>query len=645
MKSIVAALALLCGASALAAEPPKRVERGNLAIEGIPEIPAQVAERMNQYQQTRAASLAGWLPRGGGVLITTRFGETAQVHRVARPLAMREQLSFFAEPVNHAAPAPDGKGFLFGKDVGGSEFYQLFWFDFESGAWRMLTDGQSRNTGGRWSNRGERFAFETTRRNGRDTDIHVHARDWPESRPVVEQQGAWYTLDWSPDDRRLLVMKYLSINESELYLADIETRALTRFHPSTGKIAFGTARFSRDGKGVYYSSDEGSEFAQLRYEHFDGSGARVLSAEIPWDVDGLELSKDGSTLAFSVNADGISQLHLRDLKRDRALATPALPIGVIGAMEFDPSGRELALVLNNARSPSDVFSFRVGKTALTRWTQSETGGLDAAAFTLPALIHYPSFDAREIPAFVYKPAGKGPFPVLINIHGGPESQSLPSFGPITEFYLRELGIAVIYPNVRGSAGYGKSYLQLDNAEQREDSVRDIGALLDWIAQQPDLNPERVAVIGGSYGGYMALASMTHYNERLRAGIDIVGISNFVTFLTNTQDYRRDLRRAEYGDERVPELRALLERISPTANAHRITKPMFVVQGANDPRVPASEAEQMVATIRKQGGEVWYLLAKDEGHGFRKKANRDYYLNAVTLFLQAHLLEAGQPAPR
>ena len=193
------------------------------------------------------------------------------------------------------------------------------------------------------------------------------------------------------------------------------------------------------------------------------------------------------------------------------------------------------------------------------------------------------------------------------------------------------------PNVRGSSGYGKAYLQLDNGYQREDSVKDIGALLDWVARQSELDAERVAVIGGSYGGYMVLASMTHYDDRLRAGIDIVGISNFVTFLENTQDYRRDLRRVEYGDERDPEMRAFLEKISPTTNAGKITKPLFVAQGLNDPRVPASESEQMVEVIRENGGVVWYLLARDEGHGFRKKANRDYYGRAVVLFLQEHLL--------
>jgi dipeptidyl aminopeptidase/acylaminoacyl peptidase len=623
------------------AKPGKaqRVERGNLILENIPEIPAALAERTNQYQQTRSAVLQGWL--GDTLLVATRFADTSQMHRVAFPGGDRHQLTFFAEPVSAAAPAPDGRSFLFSKDRGGDEFYQIHQFDLATGGVRLLTDGKSRNQGALWSDRGDRFAFSTTKRNGKDTDIHVMAPGDAASQPLLEREGTWSALDWSADGSRLLVMRYISITQSELYVVDVASRAVTRFHPSDRAISFGDARFSHDGQGVYYTSDEDSEFQRLRYERLAGDAPRVLSADIPWDVEEFELSADGRYLAFLVNAGGLSELHLRDLKRNRAVAVPKLPVGIAGNLRFHRSHPRLGFVLNGPRSPSDAFSFEVGRQELTRWTRSEIGGLDATTFTEPSLVEFPSFDGRRIPAFYYRPAAPkagAKVPVLISIHGGPESQARPSFNPLTEFYVRELGIAVLVPNVRGSAGYGKGYLQLDNGYVREDSVKDIGALLDWVAKQPELDAARVAVIGGSYGGYMVLASLTHYNDRLRAGIDIVGISNFVTFLTNTQDYRRDLRRVEYGDERDPAMKAHLEKISPTTNAHRITRPMLVAQGANDPRVPASEAEQIVATIRKQGGDVWYLLAKDEGHGFAKKANRDYYQNAVILFLQQHLLQ-------
>ncbi len=458
----------------------------------------------------------------------------------------RSQLTFFAEPVPDAQPAPDGRGFLFSKDSDGNEFYQLYFFDLASGDYRLLSDGKSRNTDALYAREGSRYAFATTRRNGRDTDIHLADSGKPASTPLVEAEGSWSPVAWSPDGRQLLVGRYMSILESELYLVDIASGERRRFQPASTPISFSNARFAGDGRGIYYLSDESSDFQRLRYERLDGGGAKVLSADIPWDVDGLALSDDGRWLAFTANVDGASELHLLDLKSGRPAAAPKIPVGLIGDLAFDRQTRHLGFVLNSPRSASDVFAFVPGarKPVLTRWTSSETGGLKAETFTEPTLIHYPSFDGRSIPAFLYAPSGPGPHPVLISIHGGPEAQSQPSYSAITEFFIRELGLAVLTPNVRGSAGYGKAHLALDNHRLREDSVRDIGSLLDWIATQATLDAKRVVVSGGSYGGYMSLAAMTHYNDRLAGGIDVVGISSFVSFLSNTQDYRRDLRRVD-----------------------------------------------------------------------------------------------------
>lgn len=645
LRCLFAIASLLGGHASLAAPAVERIERGNLVIENIPPVPDALAERSFRYQQTRSAALAGWLGRDG-MLVLTRFAETAQVHRVDRPDGRRAQLTFYEEPIAAAVPAPDGRSFLFTKDSGGDEFFQIHRYDLASGATTLLSDGRSRNTGPRWSQAGDRFAYSTTRRNGRDTDVVIGRPDNSAIQRVTAREGSWSALDFAPDDRRLLLARYLSINESQLWIADLDRLdadglpELTRVHERAEPISFSAARFSRDGQGLYYVSDEASDFQRLRYEKLDGSAARVLTGNVDWDVDAIELSRGGTYLAYTVNADGVSTLHVLNLRTGQPMAVPRLPIGVISGLSFDRGGKRLGFNLNSARSPTDVFSFEVGKPrTLTRWTTSETGGLDASRFIEPELVHFTSFDGLTVPAFYYRGKGEGPRPVLIQIHGGPESQSLPVFNPLIEFYAAELGISVLLPNVRGSAGYGKRYLQLDNGRQREDSVADIGALLDWIGTRPELDAGRVAVMGGSYGGYMALASMTHFNDRLRGGIDVVGISNFVTFLTHTQDYRRALRRAEYGDESDPGMRAFLERISPLAQADRITRPMFIVQGANDPRVPASEAEQIVRTIRaREEGEVWYLLARDEGHGFKKKTNRDYYNNAVLLFLQKVLLE-------
>jgi dipeptidyl aminopeptidase/acylaminoacyl peptidase len=679
----------------------RRVEFGALLMENIPDVPDEIADTLFQYQQARAASFAGWLPAPQGMLITTRFGQTRQVHQVRDPLGDRQQITFFPEPVNNVTPLsdPERPGFLFGKDSGGDEHYQIYYQDLASGRQRRLTAGHARNTAPRWSNSGEYFAFSTTQRNGRDTDIHVYDMASGERRPVLENEGLWYALDWSPDDTKLLVLRYVSAAESYPYILDLESGSLELFRTSIDSVSFGSARFSRDGRGVFYTADEDSEFRQLRYHDLATGDSRLLSGDIPWDVTGFALSQEGRYLAFVVNADGRSEIHLRAIRGWRTVPVPELPIGVVRGLRFSEDGWRIGFTLNSPRSPGDVYSFRVGETQLTQWTQSEVGGLSTEHFVTPKLIRYPTFDyeggvqpaetpeaeapgdaaevaqesqasvpaeaepqaqaqeqdadseethqplppRRTIPAFYYRPPGPGPHAVLILMHGGPASQARPTFNPVLQYWVNELGLAVIAPNVRGSMGYGSSFQRLDNGRLREDSVRDVGALLDWIAVQPELDASRVGIIGGSYGGYMVMAAMIHYGNRLRAGVNVVGISNFVTFLESTRDYRRFLRREEYGDERDPQMRAFLESISPTTHAHRIESPLFIAQGANDPRVPQSEADQMVATIRSHNGEVWYFLARDEGHGFRKKSNRDRYNNAVVLFLHKHLLNSA-PEP-
>lgn len=624
----------------------ERKELGNLVIENIPEIPQQLKDRIFQYQSTRSASFQDWLHNNEGILISTRFGETVQFHKVKNPGGSREQITFFNEPVGGATVCPDKTKniFLFTKDVGGGEFYQIFSFDLVTGTFKMLTDGKSSNGGVSWNNKGDKFSFFSTKRNGMDWDIYIADINNPENAEMVlSEGGAWGVVDWSPDDNSLIVGKYISANESYLYTLNTNTKDLAQINPSPEKISYGGTKFSKDGKGIFFTSDEKSEFKRLRYYDLQTKNITVLTEDINWDIGALTLSEQGDMLAFTVNEGGLDKLYLLDTKTMKHNQVPGLPVGQIYGLSFHPDGKKLALVLNTPQTPGDIFVMNLSDYSLERWTYSEAGGLNTSEFVIPELIHYPTFDEvdgkpRMIPAFVYKPKGDGPHPVVIDIHGGPESQAVPSFSPINQYYINEMGIAIIEPNVRGSTGYGKSYLALDNGYNRENSVKDIGALLDWIEKQSDLDAKRVAVNGGSYGGYMVLSSMFNYNNRIKCGVDIVGISNFVTFLNNTQDYRRDLRRVEYGDERDPEMNKFLNSISPTTNAHKITKPLFVVQGLNDPRVPYTEAEQIVDVVRKNGGEVWYLLAKDEGHGFRKKTNRDYYIWSEVLFYEKYLLK-------
>jgi protease II len=618
--------------------PVERVERGSLVLENVPEIPAEITARLEQYQNTRSAGVASWL-HDGGMLITTRFGDTNQVHRLRQPMGARQQLTFFQEPVNSASVSPDESldGFIYRRDVGGDEFFQLFWFDFATSESRLLTDGRSQNTGPVWSNRGDRFVYSSTRRDGRNYDIYLASIDGDHEthRLLFEASGLWVPMDWSPDDRQLLLINYRSITDSEVHVLDIAEGTLTQVNPQDEPVGYNGGAFDRTGKGVYLVHDHGTEFKQLHHYDLATGASTPLSAHIPWDVTSFTMPRDRERIAFVVNEGGMSRLHLLDAKRQRPLPVPELPVGLLGAMQFNRDGGALAMTVNTPQSPSDVFVYDFGKRALLRWTESEVGGLDTKRFPLPELVSFASFDGLEVPAWVYRPAGAGPgpHPVIVNIHGGPEAQSQPVFNSLFSYWANELGAAVISPNVRGSSGYGKTYLQLDNGKLREDSVRDIGALLDWIAAQPDLDQERVIVYGGSYGGYMVLASLVHYDDRLLGGVSVVGISNFVTFLENTESYRRDLRRVEYGDERDPEMRAFLEAISPLNNAERIKSPLFVAQGFNDPRVPYTESEQIVREVRGNGVEVWYLLAMDEGHGFAKKPNRDYFQAATSMFFR------------
>jgi dipeptidyl aminopeptidase/acylaminoacyl peptidase len=640
---ILLALSFCCLAAVGDAAPIQ--ERGNLILDNIPEVDTPLTARLEEYMNARGAAFVDWLP-DGSLLVSTRFGDAEQLHRVAGPLADREQLTFYREPVTVArspqsAVAP---GFIFLRDQGGNENAQIYWYDNATRAVRMITDGKGLYGGAVWSHDGRRVAFHGTGRDGVSYDLYVAEPANKIGGPRLVFNGfqkSWAVQDWSPDDGRLLIVNRVSANEGHLYVMDIATAQLTPVSEGKGVASVSQASFTADGRGVYVITNRDSEFEQLRRVDLVTNEVEVLTAHIPWDIDSFDRSEDGRWLAWVANVDGMDRLTVINLA-NHAEVIPPLPDGQVGRIGFDRTGKKLALSFESAQSPRDVFVLEVERNALTRYTKSEVGALDPLQFVPAELVRFPTFDRergkpRQIPAFVYRPKDNaGPNPVIIDIHGGPESQAVPVFSPYTQFLVREMGFVVIQPNVRGSSGYGKTFLNLDNGEDREDAVKDIGALLVWIGAQRDLDAKKVFVSGGSYGGYMALATLVNYSDRLRGGIDVVGISNFVSFLESTSAYRRDLRRVEYGDERLPRTRAYLQRISPLTSAARIGKPLLVVQGLNDPRVPASESQQMVQKIRGRGGEVWYLAAKDEGHGFRKKQNRDFYQKTVVTFLERKL---------
>jgi dipeptidyl aminopeptidase/acylaminoacyl peptidase len=629
----VLAFAFACAASAPAADLPKRQE-GQIVYDNVPQTPAELKAAIAPYYNARSAVFEDWLD-DGSILIATRFGDVNQIHRVAAPGGARTQLTFFPEPVNSAKAQPGAARFVYPRDVGGAEYYQAYVRGL-TGAEVQLTAPKTRNDSFVFSGDGKLVAWSQVTPGDPDYDIMLADPAQPEGRRVVhEGKGALAVLDFAPDGKSLLLSRYNSATFVELFVLDLASGALRPVGPTNRKVAYDGGAFTADGSGVVTLSDDKSDVTRPVVLDIATGAARELEPGAKWPAEAFDLSPDGTVIAYMVNEEGYSKIVLKEVATGKLLPAPTLPQGVLTGLGFSPDGKQLGLSLSTSTSSGDVWSFALADQQLVRWTQSELGGLDPAKLVEPTLFRYPTFDMRSIPAFIYKPAARAgeKLPVVIQIHGGPEGQEQPNFNPRRQSWVNEVGAAVIIPNVRGSTGYGKTYLGLDNAAKREDSVKDIGALLDWVAKQPDLDASRVAVVGQSYGGYMSLAVAAHYNERIAGAIDLYGISNWKTFLENTEGYRRDLRRAEYGDERDPKMAAVFEKISPLNMSEKMKKPMMIYQGANDPRVPQSESEQMVAKLRAQGTEVWYVLAKDEGHGVSKKQNAEAVRASEIVFLK------------
>ncbi|MEM9571473.1 MAG: prolyl oligopeptidase family serine peptidase [Pseudomonadota bacterium] len=606
-----------------------RVTQGQLVMEGIPEIPASVSERLRQYQNVRGHGFSDWADEG--ILISTRFGETSQVHHVKMPGGARKQVTFYDEPIGGRSFSPAGGSFVFSKDTGGDEFFQGYLFDLKTGGVTQFTEPGTRNGGLAWSDDGTKVAWYRSTAGDPNWDILVADPKDPGGVQVAhEGEGALFPVDWSSDGNKILVQQYISITKSRVFTLDLTDGSFTEFNPDED-VAYNGAALLADGD-ILTVTDKDSEFANLiRFDAETGETTNYTT-DIDWGVAGWDVSPDESTVVFTINEGGLGTIKLLDLETGVLRDGPQLPVGIAGGTTFSPDGTQVGFTFNGATSPADAWSFNVETLELTRWTEAEVGGLNAESFVTPELFTYANGDGMDIPAFKYIPEGDGPHPVIIQIHGGPEGQSRPGFSSTYQYWASELGVAVLVPNVRGSSGYGKTYVSMDNGLNRKRSVEDIGALLDWVETQPNLDKDRVLVYGGSYGGYMVLASMIDYGDRLAGGVNIVGISDFKTFLENTKGYRRDLRRVEYGDERDPEISAFFDEISPLRNADKINKPIFIIQGYNDPRVPYTESEQILAAVKENDVEAWFLMAMDEGHGFRKKSNRDFQRETVTLFL-------------
>ncbi len=637
--------------------PPKTIApNANLVAQGIPPIPASLAEQVAKYTDFRGHTFVDWHPTRRDMLVShlKAGASTPQLFRISAPMAEPEQLTDTTDPVRDASYEPrDGKYIVFARGSGGNEQDKLYRLDLPSKEVTVLTDTPERHSMEGWLHKRARMLtlstpLDRTAEGGSRTAITQTLRLMDPLQPRAAAKlaelpgGGWGVGSVSWDDKRVALTRYLSASESQVWMLELASKRLTQLLPaasSAGKSAWFAGEFTRDNSGLFVLSDQGGEFQALVAYSFARRRVTPITHDIPWNISSPTGNALGTLVAAQANVDGRDELRLFNARTLKQLPVPTVPTGSIGSTHFHPKLADLEFSLDSAQGPSQVWSMNPATGAVEQWTRAAAAaGVDTASFTDQQIVRWKSFDGRAISGILNMPPARftGKRPVLIAIHGGPEGQATLGFLGRTNYHVNELGIAVIQPNVRGSSGYGKTFLSLDDGFKREDSVKDIGALLDWIATQPGLDASRVAVTGGSYGGYMSLAVATTYSDRIAGSIDIVGISNFLTFLRNTESYRRDLRRVEYGDEREPAMRAHLEKISPLTNAGNIKKPLFVVQGKNDPRVPFTEAEQMVAKVRANGSPVWYLRGENEGHGFARRENADFQFYATVMFLEQTL---------
>lgn len=629
-----------------------------LRIEGVPPIPRAPLDAARRYGDVAGHSFVDWHPTQRQMLLTHRApgASTTQLYLLRNPLAKPEPLTSGADPVGSARWEPrEGRYVVFARGSGGDEAFQLYRLDLDTRAATPITPAGQRHALLDWV-KSQSLAvvlsvpLDRTAAGGRRSEISttlslIDPLNPAAARVVAELPGGgWTGADVSPDEKQLALTRYVSATESEVWLLDLANGQRRRVLPAPGETLVAShrvAEWSRDGRAIYLGSDRAGEFLEvMRLDVASGALTR-LTADTPWDADYAGASRDGRTLALVVNVDGRSELRLVDAATGVARALPPLPAGSVSRARFHPARDELAFVLSGTQGPAQIHTLDLsaGAPAALAWTTPVgVEGLDLQSLPGQQIVRWKSFDGRTISGLLTLPPARftGPRPVLMQVHGGPEGQARIGWQGRFNHLVLNMGIAVLEPNVRGSSGYGKTYLSLDNGRLREDSVKDLGAALDWMATQPRLDARRVVVAGGSYGGYMALAASTLLADRIAGAMSAVGISNFVSFLENTESYRRDLRRAEYGDERDPAMRAFLQQISPLNRADRISKPLMVVQGRNDPRVPWTESEQIVRSLQQRGTPVWYLLADNEGHGFARRENSDYYFATLLQFLQQTL---------
>ncbi|WP_232687566.1 S9 family peptidase [Halobacterium zhouii] len=614
-----------------------------------------MAYDIERYLNVRSASAPSFGPNGELAFLMETTGEN-QVWRVDEPEAWPDQISFGEERVTSASFSPTREELIYGMDEGGDEFVQLFRLSADGSEDVPLTDHPDAiHQFGGWSHDGDRFAFAANRRDQATFDVYVQGRDETGADATLVAEGDEYdnlsVAGWSPSDDRLVLHESHSNYDQDLHVVDVASGEVTHATEFADETRFSSVSWAPDGNGLFVCTDHGADTLYLGVLDPDGGTIEHVVDGGGWELEAVGVDPEAERLVYVRNVDGYSELTLADvhgaplhaLRQSNAttgvdellldpLPTPDIPEGVVMGLSFDDAAERVAIAVSAPTENTNVHVVDVETGESERWTRASTAGIPRETFRSPELVHFESFDGLDVPGFLTMPDGDGPHPVVVDIHGGPEVQRRPFFMALRQ-YFTDNGYAVFEPNVRGSAGYGTEYLNLDNVRNRMDSVKDLRAGVEWLTANRPIDPERVVAYGGSYGGFMVLAALTEYPDLWAAGVDIVGIANFVTFLENTGDWRRERREAEYGS--LADDREFLESISPVNNAEKIRAPLLVLHGANDPRVPVDEAEQ-IASIASEHVPVEKTIFEDEGHGFAKHENQMTAYRQVVDFLEKHV---------
>ena len=653
MRHFACAAALLLSAPTVLLAQEKTVATpASITAEGIPPIPQSVADGLARYAQFRQAQLMAWHPSRRQILITTALGSTPQLYSVDGPLRYRRQLTWSDRGVpvfsSVSFDPADPNTILFQWDPEGAELRSLYRHDVATGETALAIPSKTRFAHV-WARGGKWVAFDSAERNGKDRDLYIaQPADPSTKRRLIEAEGNWSPQDWTPDGSTILVNEVFANDETYLWRVDVKTGERKAITPRDGeKAAWYNARFSADGRKLYAISDRlGGDFRIWRCDLAKCVWSAVTPEGVRIDypaaggTGGFEISPDGTLIAAVADTGSATALQLIDLATLKARLVPIPVAGVISQLRWRTGSRELGFNLGSVKSQGDVYSVDASLGTVTRWTSSETS-FNPDVLPAPEVVEWKSFDGTLISGVLYRPAAKfgGPRPVFVNIHGGPDERERARWLGRSNYFLNEMGIALLYPNVRGSLGFGRKFSQMDDGRGREGAIKDIGALLDWIVTRPDLDQNRVMLTGGSYGGWLALEAGIYYNDRIRGIIEGAGITDFVTYLENTDAARQQNRREEFGDERDPQMREFLKSISPVTRAKDFKKPTFILHPAKDIRVPVGQARELLAALKKNNATVWYAEFADATHERfpTRLTELDWMLASWIMFVKAFLV--------